>query len=131
AVEFLLQADSLVPYERRVSAQHDRIAHLAKVSEAKDVEREVGDAAAELEMLIEVVSNLKIDDATQCTSIIESISTIFSRVNQTRAALRSKTQELLSTEGAAEFHSQLKLLNQSVVNYLDVCDAPDKCEEYL
>ena len=25
----------------------------------------------------------------------------------------------------------MKLLNQAVVNYLDVCDTPEKCEEYL
>src|SRR5690606_18958194 len=53
------------------------------------------------------------------------------RVNQARATLKRKMQELAATEGAAEFGSQLKLLNQSVVNYLDVCDSPEKCEEYL
>ena len=25
----------------------------------------------------------------------------------------------------------MKLLNQGVVNYLDVCDTPEKCEEFL
>ena len=34
-------------------------------------------SAAELEMLIEIVSNLKIDDATQRTAIIDNISAIF------------------------------------------------------
>ena len=48
-----------------------------------------------------------------------------------RAALRNRIQELASVEGAAEFGSQLKLLNQAVVNYLDICDSPQKCEEYL
>ena len=52
-------------------------------------------------------------------------------MNQARAALKKKTQELLSVEGEAEFHSQIKLLNQGVVNYLDVCDTPEKCDEYL
>jgi hypothetical protein len=37
----------------------------------------------------------------------------------------------MSVEGVAEFNSQIKLLNQGVVNYLDVCDTPEKCEEFL
>ena len=37
----------------------------------------------------------------------------------------------MSVEGVAEFNSQMKLLNQSVVNYLDICDTPEKCDEFL
>ena len=37
----------------------------------------------------------------------------------------------MSVEGVAEFNSQLKLLDQSIVNYLDVCDSPEKCDEFL
>ena len=51
--------------------------------------------------------------------------------NAARAALKSKTRELLSSEGSAEFGSQIKLLNQAVVNYLDISDSPPKCEEFL
>ena len=130
-VEFLLREDSLAPYEQRVRENYDRIAGLAKVAEAEVVEENVTAAAQELEMLIDIVSNLKIDDATQRTQIIDNISTIFSGVNRTRATLKNKKSELMSVEGAAEFASQLKLLNQAVVNYLDVCDTPEKCEEYL
>ena len=82
-------------------------------------------------MLIDVISNLKIDDATQRTEIIESISAIYARLNQSRAALKKHTSQLMAVEGEAEFHSQIKLLEQSVVNYLDVCDTPAKCDEYL
>ena len=82
-------------------------------------------------MLIDIVSNLKIDDATQRTTIIDNISSIYSTLNQARAALKKKRQELLSVEGIAEFSSQMKLLGQAVVNYMDVCDTPEKCDEYL
>ena len=87
--------------------------------------------AGELEMLIDVVSNLKIEDATQTTQIIDTISGIYASFNQTKASLRRRRQELVSVEGKAEFNSQLKLINQSVINYLDVCDTPQKSEEYL
>ncbi len=130
-VDFLIHPESLLPYEQRVEAEHRKIDGLTKVADAKLVLENVSAASGELEMLIEIVSNLKIEDATQRTSIIDNISTIFSRLNQTRAALKQKSQNLASAEGSAEFHSQLKLLNQAVVNYLDVCDSPEKCEEYL
>ncbi len=131
SVDFLLLPDALVPYQERVEAQHSQIDALVKVADGKVVQEEVAAAADELEMLIEVVSNLKIDDATQRTAIIDNISTIFSRLNQTRSSLKGKIKELMSVEGTAEFHSQLKLLDQAVVNYLDICDTPQRCEEYL
>ncbi|MCA9217743.1 MAG: DNA repair ATPase, partial [Planctomycetales bacterium] len=130
-VEFLLRDGSLTPYEKRVVAQKSRIDGLEKVSAARELENELVDSATELEMLIDVVSNLKIDDATQRTQIIDDISAIFANLNQARAALKKKTQQLLAVEGSAEFHSQIKLLSQAVVNYLDVCDTPEKCDEYL
>ena len=73
----------------------------------------------------------KIDDSTHRTTIIDNISAIFSTVNQARAVLKKKIKELASVEGVAEFNSQMKLLNQAVVNYLDICDSPEKCEEFL
>lgn len=130
-VEFLLREDSLKPYQTRVEKQRDQVSGLEKVADAKKLGEEIDASAAELEMLIEIVSNLKIEDATQRTTIIDNISAIFSTVNGARSTLKGKTKSLLSVEGVAEFNSQLKLLNQSVVNYLDVCDTPQKCEEFL
>ena len=130
-VEFLLRDDSLLPYQEKVEALRAGIPDLEKVSQAREVQEEIAAAASELEMLIEIVSNLKIDDATQRTTIIDNISAIFAGVNAARAALKNRTTELLSVEGTAEFNSQMKLLNQGVVNYLDVCETPAKCEEFL
>ncbi len=130
-VDFLLQPASLQPYEDKVVAEKSRIDDLTKVTDAKQLEENIAASAGELEMLIDIVSNLKIDDATQRTTIIDNISSIFSNVNQARALLKKKSKDLLSVEGVAEFNSQMKLLNQGVVNYLDICDSPDKCEEFL
>lgn len=131
SVEFLLGDDALRPYHERVDQQTAHIEQLEKVSEAKQLEAEIDQTSKDLELLIEIVSNLKIDDATQRTKIIDNISVIYSQLNQTRAKLKSRAKELLGTEGKAEFHSQLKLLGQAVVNYLDVCDTPQKCDDYL
>ena len=124
-VTFLMDPAALAPYEQKVAAEQAKIGELTKVSDAKAVEEDISGSAAELEMLIEIVSNLKIDDATQRTTIIDNISAIFSTVNAARASLKNKTQELMSVEGVAEFNSQMKLLNQGVVNYLDISDSPE------
>ena len=91
-------------------SQHDQVGQITKVTDAKQLEEDISASANELEMLIDIVSNLKIDDATQRTRIVENISDIYSQLNQTRAALKKRTKELLLVEGEAEFHSQIKLL---------------------
>ena len=130
-VQYLLRADALQPYAERVETQRAEIDALQTVTQAKALEENLATASSDLEMLIDIVSNLKIDDATHRTQIIDDISTIYSALNQATALLKKKTKELLSVEGAAEFGSQLKLLSQAVVNYLDVCDSPARCDEYL
>lgn len=130
-VEFLLKEDSLGPYAERVDHQREQIEQLKTGVDARALDEQIAAGANELEMLIEIVSNLKIDDATQRTRIIDNISAIYSNLNQTRASLKKKSQALMTVEGAAEFNSQLKLISQAVVNYLDVCDSPERCDEYL
>ena len=87
--------------------------------------------ASELEMLIDMVSNLKIEDATQTTRIIDNISAIYSNFNQIKAGLNRKRKSLQSVEATSEFNAQLKLIDQGVINYIDLCNTPEKCEEYL
>lgn len=130
-VEFLLKDESLDPYRQQVAEQEATIDTLTKVTDAKEIDESISESSTQLEMLIEIVTNLKIEDATQTTRIIDSISAIFSKLNQVKAALKNKTKDLMSSEGIAEFNAQMKLLNQSVINYLDVTETPEACEEYL
>ncbi|MEM9019386.1 MAG: DNA repair ATPase [Planctomycetota bacterium] len=130
-VDYLLQDAALAPYEAAAGEHEAEIEQVGKVTEAKDLEEKILNTSGELELLIDIVSNLKIDDATQRTAIIDNISAIFAELNASRTKLRNRIQALGRTEGVAEFNSQLKLLNQSVVNYLDLCDTPEKTEQYL
>ena len=129
-VEFLLRPDALKPYAARVQAIADSVEKVQKVSEANEREKEANAVSSELELLIEVVGNLPMDDPTQTTRIIDSISTIYAGFNQIRAALKRRRQALAGTEAQAEFTAQLKLLEQALVNYLDLSDTPAKCDEY-
>ncbi len=130
-VEFLLEPVALDPYREQVSVQEKRVPEVAKVTEADQVEEELDKAGAELEMLIEIVTNLKIEDATQTTQIIDDISAIYATLNAVRASLRNRRKALSKTEGAAQFGAQVKLINQAVINYLDLCETPEKTDEYL
>lgn len=130
-VKFLLKEDALKPYHEKVKELHAAIEATQKVIEINSTTLEANTTSKELEMLIEIVSNLKIEDATETTRIIDNISAIYSNFNQIRAAINVKKRDLLLKEGKAEFNAQLKLIDQGVINYLDVCDTPEKCEEYL
>ncbi|MGK0187609.1 MAG: hypothetical protein ACI9R3_003397 [Verrucomicrobiales bacterium] len=130
-VEFLLRDEALDPYRQKVAVQQERIPDINKAAEATETQKELDAAGAELEMLIDIVSNLKIEDATHTTKIIDDVSSIYSTLNQVKVELKNRKKNLSRTEGAAQFTAQLKLLNQSVINYLDLCSAPEKCDEFL
>ena len=129
-VRFLLREDALAPYYQQVQEIEDSITNIKKVVEADEVEAQINQLSSDLNLLIEIVSNLEIADATQTTQIVDNISATFSELNKIKAHLKRRRQELLGQEGRAEFHAQSKLINQALVNYLDVSDTPEKCDEY-
>ena len=129
--QFLLRPESLAPYRQQADAQRAAVDQVTRVAEGRKIERAVADAGAELELLIEIVNSLRIEDATETTRIIDAITAVYATLNQVKAALKNRLQQLAATEGAAQFAAQLKLLGQSAASYLDLCDTPAKCDEYL
>ncbi|MBD3638330.1 MAG: DNA repair ATPase [Crocinitomicaceae bacterium] len=130
-VNFMLKDEALDPYKDKVSSIEKEVNDLKKVVVANDLEKEIEQVSAELELLIEIVSNLKILDATKTTQIIDSITALFSHFNQINSTLRKKRKELILVEGKAEFNAQIRLVNQGFINYIDLAETPDKCGEYL
>ncbi len=128
---FLLDKKALAPYHLRIEEKQGAIVGLEKVVEIKKLEEEVAQIGVDLEMLIDIVSNLNIEDTSHTTEIIDNISLIFATLNQLKASIKNKIKTLGSKEAKAEFTAQLKLVNQSVTNYLDLADTPEKCDEYL
>lgn len=129
-VQFLLDKKALVPYEEKLDNKEKALEESKKVFEIKALEKEIHEIGLELEMLIEIVSNLQIEDTTHSIQIIDAISLIYSRLNQLKAAAKNKKQNLGSVEAKAEFATQIKLIDQSVFNYFDMADTPEKCDEY-
>jgi hypothetical protein len=130
-VKFLLQPAALDPYRQRADQALTSVDKVVKVAEGRKIEQAVASESGELELLIEIVNGLKIDDATEATRIIDSVTAIYSTLNQVKAALKNKLQSLASAENAAQFAAQMKLLGQSAASFLDLCTTPAKCDEYL
>ncbi len=130
-IDFLLTPGSLDPYIQRVAESGENVAEVKTVSDAKKLGEQIDQAGSQLELLTETVSNLKIDDTTKRTEIIDAIGNVFASLNRVRSSLKARVGELVGVEGKAEFASQLKLLEQTVSGYLDVIDSPIKCDEYL
>ena len=130
-ISFLLDDKALQPYHKRVSEKQQSLSSISKVIEAKNLEKEVNQITADLELLIEIVSNLEIEDTSQSTKIIDNISLIFSILNQLKAGLKNAINSLGSNEAKADFIAQLKLIDQSIINYIDIANTPEKCDEYV
>ncbi|GAB3647770.1 DNA repair ATPase [Echinicola sediminis] len=130
-VAFLLDEKALQPYHEKVIEKQRELEKISKVVEAKKLEEEVNQIAKDLEMLIDIVSNLEIEDTSHSTKIIDNISLIFATINQLKAAIKNKRKSLGSKEAKADFAAQLKLIDQSIINYLDIAATPEKCDEFL
>jgi hypothetical protein len=128
-VNFLSDEKALMPFTKRVGDKRSELDGIDKVLQGRKLEKEVGQIGTDLEMLIEIVSNLKIEDTSMSTKIIENISLIFTTLNQLKAAIRNKISGLASNEASAEFAAQVKLVDQTIVNYLDIADTPEKADE--
>jgi hypothetical protein len=130
-VKFLLRPEALEPYRKRAAEHLAAVDQVQRVVDGRKLDEAAATARVELEMLVEIVNNLRIEDATETTRILDGITAIYATLNQVRAALQKRVQSLGAVENAARFAAQMKLLGQSAASFLDLCDTPAKCDEYL
>lgn len=130
-VEFLLQEAALLPYEERAQQISEDIIGLQKAIDAKTIEENINTLSGQLELLVDIVNNLKIEDTSQSTQIIENISLIFAKLNQERLELSKRKREISGKELVSDFQAQITLFDQSVINFLELSQTPEKCDEYL
>lgn len=130
-VAFLLQPTALDLHRKRAAQLVTAVDSVSRSIEGRKLEQEIAGCGRELELLTDIVNSLRIDDATEATRVVDSITAIFAVLNQARAALKNRLQNLGSAESAAQFAAQMKLVSQTAASHLDVADTPAKCEEYL
>ncbi len=129
-VQFLLDDKALIPYEKKVEEKEKNLEKLKRQIEVKQLEEEINEIASELELLIDIVSNLDIEDTAHSTEIIDKISLIFARLNQLKASVKNKKNRLGVTEAQADFKAQMTLIDQSLISYFDIADTVEKLDDY-
>ena len=130
-VQFLLSPKSLEPYLDRIHDAETQVENVASAIDGKNLQESLVDISGDLELLIETVSQLKIEDLTQRTEIVDRTGNLLAELNRVRAGLKAKVRELVSGEMEADFASQTKLLDQAAAGALETADTPEKVDEAL
>ncbi|MBN2795290.1 MAG: DNA repair ATPase [Clostridia bacterium] len=130
-VDFIIGPTGLKPYEEQVESLQNAIQNVEKSQEGKVLAESMDKTSSDLELLMDIVSNFKIEDPTVTTEIIEKISGQFSLLNNAKARLKTKIESFTKSEMSIQFNAQINLLGQAVVNYLEISDTDEKCDTYL
>ncbi|MEM7557647.1 MAG: DNA repair ATPase [Planctomycetota bacterium] len=130
-VQFLLDENSLQPYANRLDLAEEEIAKVDSASAGKKLEKTLEQIGNDLELLIETVSQLKIEDLTQRTAIVDRTGDLLAELNRTRSGLKARVRDLLSGEMEADFASQTKLLDQATAGALETADSPERVDDAL
>ena len=130
-VRFLSQDNAFVEYTERVVELQNHIPTIETVATLTPVLEELEKMGAGLDLLTEMLGTLKVDDATVRTEILESISEVYGKLNQTKAHARNHNKTLGSSEAASEFAAQFTLFSQSITNALGLSTTPENCDEQL
>ncbi|MDN6860525.1 DNA repair ATPase [Pseudomonas sp. CAN2814] len=128
---FLASEQALQPFVTRLEALDAQAQKAESVAQLAEPLQALQAMAADLDMLSSLMASLQIDDATQRTRIIESISEIYARLNQAKARAEQRRKGLGSSETVAQFGAQFKLFGQGITNALAQAQDPERCDEQL
>ncbi len=130
-VQFLLTPKSLDPYRTRIEEAEGHIQAIGTAADGRKQQQNLDTIGSDLELLIETISQLKIEDLTQRTAIVDHTGDLLAELNRIRSSLKSRVRELLSGEMLADFASQTKLLDQAAAGALDTAETPERIDELL
>lgn len=130
-VSFLSNDDALEPYYDKITALSKQVEVVKTNAELTPLIETIEASAAGLDLLSELISTLKMDDATVRTRIIDAISAVYAKLNQCKATAKNKRKNLGSDEAIAQFGAQFKLFSQTITNALGLATTPEKCDEQL
>lgn len=130
-VEFLAGEESLDPYFGKITALDDEVEAAKTIAELTPIIEQIESTASGLDLLSELLSTLKVEDTTVRTRIIDSISEVYSKLNQSKANARHKQKNTGAEEAVAQFSAQFKLFSQSITNALGLATTPENCDEQM
>ncbi|UZE96197.1 DNA repair ATPase [Alkalimarinus alittae] len=130
-VTFLSNEEALTPYLAKIDELNKEVDEAETIASLTPLIETIESTASGLDLLSELMASLKVDDATVRTRIIDSISEVYSKLNQSKATARHKQKNLGSEEAIAQFGAQFKLFSQSITNALGMANTPERCDEQL
>ena len=130
-VSFLSDEKALDPYLEKIHQLDHEVEKANTNAQLVPLIETIEHIASGLDLLSELMGSLKVDDATVRTRIIDAISQVYSKLNQSKAKAKHKRKSLGSEEAIAQFSAQFKLFSQSIANALGVATTPEKCDEQL
>ena len=128
---FLADEKALAPFQQRLGELDARAQKAASARELAEAIDAMQGMAGELDMLSELMATLRVDDATQRTRVVDALSAIYAKLNQTRARATQRRRELGSAEAVAQFGAQFTLFGQAVSNALAMATTPERADEQL
>lgn len=129
--QFLAGDAAMKPFEDKLSGINAAIEKAGATADLTESSAILTGMTADLDMLSTLMSTLPFDDVPLQTRIIESISDVYGKVNQSRTRLEQKIRQMGSVEAEARFGAQFKLFSQSIANALSLSVTPEKCDEEL
>lgn len=130
-VSFLSREQALLPFHESLAQIDSDIEGANTIVMLEPLLAQLAKMAAGLDLLSELMASLKVDDATVRTAIIDAISEIYAKLNQSRARAKHNEKNLGRGEAVAQFSAQFKLFTQSITNALGLSTTPDKCDEQM
>ncbi|MFN3579335.1 MAG: DNA repair ATPase [Pseudomonas sp.] len=129
--EFLASEAALEPFVEALQAADSQAQEAVSVAQLAEPLKAFEEMAANLDMLSGLMASLHIEDATQRTQIVESISEVYARLNQAKARAEQRRRGLGSAEQVAQFGAQFRLFSQGITNALAQARDPERCDEQL
>lgn len=130
-VDFLSDEKAIEPYLVKIDSLNKEVELAGTISQLNPLIEAIEGTASGLDLLSELMGSLKVEDPTVRTRIIEAISQVYSKLNQSKAQAKHKQKGLGSEEAIAQFSAQFKLFSQSITNALGLSVTPEKCDEQL
>ena len=128
-IEFLSSDEALKSYYAELETIASKSIKVKSNIELKPLVQAIDKIAQGLDLISQMLATLKVEDATQQTSIVDKVSELYGRVNQQKAEIEHQRKSFGSKEANAQFSARIKLLNQSIHNALSGATNIEKCDE--
>ncbi|MCB9396778.1 MAG: DNA repair ATPase [Acidobacteria bacterium] len=130
-VQFLQTDAALSPFEKQIELMDGQISEVRRTAQSKPIEADIRQTSHDLELLLDVLNGLPFGDPVQISAILDRLSALFRKTNQTQAKLNKLTKQLGEAENEQAFIAQINLLQQNQAHLLDLSEDRPSCEANL